>query len=644
MHSNQSSNHLPPAALWLGHWILFGAACNVAGWVLSAIHQLNAGGLLIAIPLAWCTMAWLIGIGRPPALSKHAITRWRKRIREPLPAAFLLLAALSLIGGFLYAPNNLDALIYRMPRVCHWLMAERWEWIPTIKNNLNTRSTGFEWWTAPMFAILRTDRLVFLINLISFLFLPGLFFSLFRQMGVGRKTSQAWMWLLPSGYCFVLQAASVGNDMLATLFAVAAFDFGFRWKRGGGYSCCALALLGCAMMTAIKPTTLPLLLPFGVLFFGMWKPALFKPLITLALAAFFVFASFLPTAVINIRQCGDWTGAAAEYQKLGQVEPLIGIATNTINTVLQNTVPPIFPVARKWNQIFLGLFPSSFIEANHRSFEADGAEFALPDFQGEEFSGTGMGLTLLLAISLFMGWRSRPASPQPSDSNKKRKLLWIVTSLAFITALLAYFSRAGMTTVSRHIAPFYPFFFALCLFPRVHNTVVTQRFWRFAAGATMIASLILVIIVPSRPLWPSNTVLSRVNEASPKILQRAKGGYQVYAGRSDGLGPLREALPKDASVVGYLNHGTSPELPLWKPYMLRRVRHVLPGETVASLRAEGIRHLVLNTDNFKTNRGISPEKWVEMDGGIIKKRLLIQLLARVEPIEWWVVEIPVTTP
>ena len=199
MTSDRSSKHIPSGAVWLGHWILFGAACNVAGWSLSAIHQLNAIGLLLVIPAAWILMARLIGLGWPPLPSSSTATRWRKRFSKPFPAAFLLLATLSFVGGFLYAPNNFDALIYRMPRVCHWLMAEQWEWISTTKNNLNTRSAGFEWWTAPMFAILRTDRLVFLINLVSFLFLPGLIFSLFRQMGVAHKVARAWMWLLPTG-------------------------------------------------------------------------------------------------------------------------------------------------------------------------------------------------------------------------------------------------------------------------------------------------------------------------------------------------------------------------------------------------------------------------------------------------------------
>lgn len=640
MLQNNPTIKLPAGSLWLGHWILFGAACNVAGWSLSAIHYLNAVGLIIAIPLFWFLMARLIGLGLPPKPSKSVLSCWHLRFKKLLPASFIILAILSLIGGFLYAPNNFDALIYRMPRVADWLMAEHWEWITTTKNNLNTRSTGFEWWTAPMFAILKTDRLVFLINLVSFLFLPGLFFSLFRQMGVPRKSAYSWMWILPSGYCFVLQAASVGNDMLATLFAVAAFDFGFRWKRGGGYPCFALALLGCAMMTAIKPTTLPLLLPFAVLFHDMWLPTLRKPLATLALAVLFAFASFLPTAAINFRQCGDWTGAAAEDQKLGQVQPLVGIATNTINTSLQNLIPPVFPLAGAWNKMFIRLFPASFLEATHRSFEEGGANFSVSDFQGEESSGVGTGLSILLFVSILMGLCKPAESVHQGSCVKRLRLQWLLMCGAFSLAILAYFSRAGMSTVARHIAPFYPFFFALCLCGRSQNRVVQSRTWRWATYLAVASALAMVIITPSRPLWPANTLFSKVNGNSPQLLQRAKTGYEVYSGRSDGLGPIRDALPPDITVVGYLSYSTSPELPLWKPYMHRQLRHLLPQNTLGSLRTEGIRYLALNTDHFELYKGTTPEEWVKRDGGIVKTRISLQLIARQPPCEWWVIEIP----
>lgn len=644
MSSKNPSPGLPASSVWLGHWILFGAACNVAGWTLSAIHQLNAVGLILAVPLAWFLMASLAGLGLPRSASGRSLARCRRRFSKLFPAAFLLFAVLSLIGGFLYPPNNLDALIYRMPRVCHWLMAGHWEWIATIKNNLNTRAAGIEWWSAPFIAILRTDRVLFLINWVSFLFLPGLFFSLYRHLGVRRKVAAAWMWILPGGYCFALQAASVGNDMLVAFFAVAAFDFGFRWRKTGSWTCFALALAAAAMMTAIKPTTLPLLLPFAVFFFRMWKPAFSKPLATALLAACFALASFLPTAIINIRRCGDWTGAAAEDQKLGQVEPLIGIATNTVNTLLQNAAPPVFPLAGRWNQWVQSVTPKAWIEANLRSFEEGGARFGLPDFQGEELSGIGFGISWLLVISWLMACFHRRAPNTRHTAALPACWPWILPAILFIVALLAYFSRAGMSTVGRHIAPYYPFLIALALCGRSQSEVVHSRVWRMAASLAIASTLGLMIVVPSRPLWPAQSLLNNVDASSPAILQRAKTGYGVYASRGDGLGKLRDALPPTATVIGYLSPGVSPELPLWKPYMKRRLRHLTATSTLDELRSEDIRYLILNTQNFEKSRGVDPQTWVQQQGGMVNKKLSLQLLAQLPSSEWWVVEIPPLKP
>ena len=637
MADNNTQKKLPAESLWLGHWIIFAAACNIAGWGLSAIHQLNAPGFLLGIPAAWILLARLSGLGAPPLPTFGTMRRHAVRFRNVLPLSFALLAALALLGGILHSPNNLDALIYRLPRVCHWLMEEHWEWIATTKNNLNTRSAGMEWWMACMISVLRTDRLIFLQNWVSFLFIPGLLFGLFRGMGTQNRVAAVWMWIIPAGYCFVLQAGSIGNDMLTAFFAIAAFDFGFRWKRGGSRQALALSLISCAMMTAVKPVTLPLLLPYTVLFFGCWRPLLARPIHSILLAGLLIFASFLPTAAINIHYCGDWTGAAAEDQKLGEVEPLVGVATNSVNAVIQNLSPPVFPFAGTWNRFAKKITPSAWIEANHRSFEAGGAEFSLPDFMGEEQSGLGIGVTLLLVISLLLGITRKPSlAVTATETYFPRLLLFLLFSIA----LLAYFSKAGMSTVARHITPFYPFFLALLLTGSRQALVTRMRAWRWACGLALLSAFAVIVIVPSRPLWPAKTLLGHVDLNSHPILVRAKTGYSVYQNRADGLGPLRDALPPDARRVAFLSFGVSSELPLWKPYLRRSLRHVLPSENLSVLRSEGIRHLVLNTDGFEKMFGMTPNAWIEKGGGMIISRISIQLLSRKPPSEWWIVDIP----
>lgn len=628
---------LPSAHLWLAHWILFAASCNIAGWTLSLIHSLNLPGFAIAIPSIWWLLAILTGLPRPKLGDLRFLHRWKIRKNQLLPLGFALLVLLALAGGLLHAPNNYDALNYRMPKVAHWLMAGRWEWIPANNNALNTRSSGFEWLTAPMIALLRTDRLIFLFNLTSFLFLPGLVFSLFRRMGATLRTSRAWMWVLPAGYCFALQAGSVSNDLPAAMFALAAFDFGFRWRKNTTYPCFALALASAAMMTAIKPTTLPLLLPFAVLFIGMWKPALSKPFTSILLAALFALASFLPTAALNFRQCGDWTGAAAENPVYGQVRPLLGLAGNLINTPIQNLAPPIFPLAGSWNASFPELFPQRLLDSLATCFEPRAAKFGLTDIQGEESAGIGLGICALWIYSIIAGFTIRGRT---SPSARKYHLLF--TAL-FGAALLVYFSKTGMNTVARHIAPYYPFLIAIPLLAPSQDRVVRSAIWKWLAAAAMASTVVMVVITPSRPLWPAHWFFSTFTSQYPSpSMARAAAGFSVYAERADALGNLRDALPADAVLVGLLNFASGPELPLWKPYLHRQVRHIRPGESITGLTRQGMAYVILNTRDFKTHMGLTPEQWLAVQQGTILKRQSIRMLVKEPPSEWWTVQLPKT--
>ena len=71
---------------------------------------------------------------------------------------------------------------------------------------MNDRACGIEWLTAPLLLFTRCDRALFLLNFIPFLLLPGLVFSVFRRLGVRARVAWHWMWLLPTGYIFLLQA------------------------------------------------------------------------------------------------------------------------------------------------------------------------------------------------------------------------------------------------------------------------------------------------------------------------------------------------------------------------------------------------------------------------------------------------------
>src|SRR5690349_5072919 len=94
-------------------WIWVSAFATAAGWLLSAVGQLNRTGYLVFIGLM------VIGLGAPGlGFARTGLSTLRvKRFRRPLPLAFALLTVLVLLGGALYPPSNHTALTYRTERV-----------------------------------------------------------------------------------------------------------------------------------------------------------------------------------------------------------------------------------------------------------------------------------------------------------------------------------------------------------------------------------------------------------------------------------------------------------------------------------------------------------------------------------------------
>ena len=188
----------------------------------------------------------------------------RRRVRRPFALAFFVLAALTFLGGVLYAPNNYDALAYRVPRTLHWLAEGRWHWIHTVFNRMNTRAQGCEWMMTPVLLFLRSERLLWLPNFVMFATLPGLVFTVLRGCGVARRTAWHWMWVLPCGYSVLLQAGGMSNDLPGVFYGLAAVALALRARATGRGGDVWLSALAVALATAVKASNAPLGLPWLV--------------------------------------------------------------------------------------------------------------------------------------------------------------------------------------------------------------------------------------------------------------------------------------------------------------------------------------------------------------------------------------------
>ena len=630
----------PPRTSPAAAWIVFCAFCHGAGWVLSAVNQLDPVGYVVVFTLAAAGM-WLWrskrGLGLCP---RFRLARWR--LRRAFPLGFVLVASLAILGGILHPPTNYDALAYRTPRVLHWLADQHWHWIHTEFHRLNTRGCGIEWVTAPLIALTGTDRFIFVINAICFVLMPGRVFSVWTHLGVRRRVAWHWMWIFPTGYCYLLQAGSIGNDLFGALIALSAFEFALRASRSRRLGELWVAILAAGLMTAGKAFNLLLLLPWLLAAWPVLRLLVRRPLITALTLLTAAAASLLPMAVLNARYCGDWTGQTAEHLVvIGAKSPGFLLAVNSLLVPLHNFAPPIFPFSRAWGNMMHALIPPALAERLEKNFETPAARFELGEMQMEESAGLGLGVSaLLLAVFVYRCvHRPRPGGAWPKLQDLSR-IEWLLPLSTWVATAL-FMSQIGLTCPARYIAPFYPLLVPPLLAGPSGLPRLEGRTWFHRAGiAVFLVAASLVILSPPRPLWPATTVLRAwgADQSAHPLVRRAWTVYSVYGQRADAFQAVRAALPQEADPLGAVM-SDDPETSLWRPFGSRRIIHVCQGDTREQLLRESINYVLVSSRVLAEDHHISLDDWLAQYQAQLLQRFTLELRAGRGPTEWFLVKL-----
>ena len=601
---------LPLVRLWL--WI--SVLASVAGWSLSALGQLNRPGYVVffavfAAVVFICRKELELVQGKKNSRGK----KFLRRFRRPLPFCFAVLALLVFLGGVLYPPGNYTGLNYRVARVLQWLAHGQWCWIHTPNFRMNDRACGIEWLTAPLLLFTRCDRALFLINFIPFLLLPGLVFSLFRRLGVRARVAWHWMWLLPTGYNFLVQAAGVANDTFPAVYVLAALDFGCRAWVSRRPADLWHSILAAALLTGAKASNLPLLLPWAVLIFALLPVLRRQTAMTLLVIFLAALVSFLPTAILNVHYLGDWSGLSIERAGMNMKNPVVGVWGNTLLLLLNNFVPPLFPLAGWWNQHALNILPQFLIAPMTANFE-QGFQM-LPELPTEDWAGIGFGLSLLLLVSVsasFLMGRSAKRNPEPGPLVPAKLCRWVLIAPWF--ALLAFGMKSGMVTPQRLIAPYYPLLLPLFLVGAGQSQIIRRCWWRVMVGVVLLLALVVLVLSPDRPLWPAKTILSGAQARHPgqHLIARALKVYTIYSGRSDPLAGVRALLPPDIKVVGFIGTEDDTDISLWRPFGERRVEHFFLTDPPEQIR-QHVQCVVLGGFNLKEHN-TTLDAWLQSSG------------------------------
>ena len=567
----------PPDSFFLclvRFWIWLTALASLAGWTLSALGQLNRTGYAVFI----ITAAGLsLGFGWRPRCTWPSLGKFRGRFRRPLPGLFALLTLAVLIGSLLYPPSNYTGLNYHLGRVLQWIGHGQWWWIHTPVIRMNYAGCAFEWLTTPVVLFTGTDRFLFLVNFIPFLLLPGLVFSLFTRLGVRRRTAWHWMWLLPTGYNFLLQGGSIGNDAFGAIYALAAVDFGCRAWESRRVQDLWCSLLAAAVLTGIKPVSLPLLLPWAIVTFPLLLKFRRQWLATMPVAGLALVASFAPQALMNWTHTGDWLARNIEPFQKSIHQPLVGIIGNLFQILQDNVVPPIFPLAGWWNVHAPSLLPHSLAAAFDANFES--GFYIVGEVPTEDLTGLGFGVCGLMMISVTASlWLRCPAKPfQNSAAGALPRWLAQSVLVASWLAFIAYAMKSGITTGARLIAPYYLLLIPLLLTGAGQARLTRLGWWRQLACFVPALAFLVLIVSPDRPLWPAKTILREVLARHPgqKTATRALDVYTLYAKRNDALAAVRELLPAGVKELGFIGDGDDCDVSLWRPFGSRRVDHFL---------------------------------------------------------------------
>jgi len=579
-------------------WILLSTWLVSAGWILSALHQLNRAGYGVVLALAVVAAIFWRQKNRRPGRKNfsHAARKIFHRCRRPLPLLFLALAMMVLVGGALYVPSNNDSNEYRIPRVWHWLAQGQWHWIHTLDDRMNIAGCGFEWLAAPLMLFSRSDRLIFLVNWISYLLLPGLIFSVFTRLGVRPRVAWWWMWLLASGWCYVMQAGSTANDSFAVIYALAAVDLALRAREKKSVTDLGLSLLAAALLTGAKQTSLPLVALWLVAAWPAARLLLARPALALLTVSAGVLVSGALMIFFNLQHTGSWVGVPADskWSQCALKSPFWGVVGNAFCIPQENLQPPYLPGVNAWNEAMHHFLKTPF-GAHFSSFEQFGH---LAQGASEADAGIGLWIVLLTLVSLWAARRYRLTATATEKKNCGQR--WLLRWLPW-ALLLLFMAKVGTYPIARQLAAYYVFLFPCFLAGAGQAGLVRLRWWQRLALLVLVLTAGLLVVARNRPLFPAETILVPLKEKYPhwKFLAKAWDSYACRLSVETQRNVFRHSLPEDETVVGYVTIRGSQEAGLWLPFGSRHIERVLPDDTALQLQSAGVHFVVLDDESLK---------------------------------------------
>ena len=161
-------------------------------------------------------------------------------------------------------------------------------------------------------------------------------------------------------------------------------------------------------------------------------------------------------------------------------------------------------------------------------------------------------------------------------------------------ALLVFMAKVGTYQNARQAAPYYVLLFPPLLASAGHVWLTRRRWWQCLVLMVLLVTLAHQAFVHGRGFLSENMAMS-LKEKYPhaKLLAVFGDYFTARASVETERNFLKNGLPAGEKKIGYATTVGQAEPGLWIPFGQRIVERVLPGDTLADLRQNGIRYIVV---------------------------------------------------
>lgn len=284
-----------------------------------------------------------------------------------------------------------------------------------------------------------------------------------------------------------------------------------------------------------------------------------------------------------------------------------GVLGNSLQLAKDNITLPIFPWPIDWKP----LLPSSLKAILQVDFPR--MYIRSGELQIEEQAGVGLGIVLFASLFLIAGIRARFVDSSLIAA-RGRQASWVVGAGA--VAGLAYMTKMGSEATSRLIAAYYPLLVAgILVLVALDGRMVHRRIVKWVGFLAMLSAIPLVILSPSRPLFPVRAIssLMSTSHVPASIIARYDEIYSVYAERSDAFKTIIAELPPGVRTIALVQTGNVSQVSLWRPFGARNVVEVTPSYSREEVLAQGVRFVLVGQDaldaRYHTTIGQLMAKW-----------------------------------